>query len=434
MAEEIKIPLKIQDVEKAVSNVYLLKDKGAVRLLCAAAIANRLHLSDKPVWVLLLAGSSAGKTALLQLLDTCGKWIVPIDTLTPNTFASGLQRDEEVSLLWKANNGVLIFKDFTTITSMNEEGLREIMGQLRAIYDGTFNKKTGNGNDVDWKGKVGIIAGGTIATQRKMRQFSEQGERFINYVLDVADPKEITRRAMQNQKDLRSKEEALSAIVSEFINERLSSTKGIAGEISDEIQEEMIDVANFCTLARSPVIMSKKDPSVVEFVPDREMPPRVAMMLTNIAVALMLVCKETTMSELNATIIYKIALDCIPVERRMVLRLLAKYREASTKNLAMRLNYTTETVRGWLAQLNALKIVDRSSNGSKNDMWTLKKEYKDTVVKYENIQVEDVPLEPTEEEIANAYVEPSRVDTEELEGINFDWGPFGDNDKNDKPF
>lgn len=432
MSEEKK-NLKIEDVEEAVNDVYLLKDKGAIRVLLSATIANRLHLSDKPVWVLLLAGSSAGKTALLQLLDTCGKWIVPIDTLTTNTFASGLQRDEEVSLLWKANNGVLIFKDFTTITSMNEEGLREIMGQLRAIYDGTFNKKTGNANDVDWKGKVGIIAGGTIATQRKMRQFSEQGERFINYVLDVADPKEITRRAMSNQKDLRSKEEALSKIVSEFVNERLSSVKGIPRLISPEIQEEMIDVANFCTLARSPVLMSKKDPAVVEFVPDREMPPRVAMMLSNIAVALMLVCEEKTLSPLNATIIYKIALDCVPVERRMVLRLLAKYRNATTKNLAMRLNYTTETVRGWCAQLNALKMVSRTHSG-KDDFWELIPEYKDTVVKYENIETEDVPLEPTEEEVKNAYVDPHKEEDDGLEQVNFDWGAFGGPEGNEKPF
>ena len=57
---------------------------------------------------------------------------------------------------------------------MNEEGLREIMGQLRSIYDGEFTKRTGNANDVVWSGKIGIIAGGTIASQRKMRQNTKQ--------------------------------------------------------------------------------------------------------------------------------------------------------------------------------------------------------------------------------------------------------------------
>jgi len=175
--------ITIDEVEKAVNEVYLLVDKGIIRIIIATVLANRLKLSEKPVWLLILAGSSSGKTALMDIIRNCGKWIIPVDALTTNTFASGLKRDEETSLLHKASDGILVFKDFTTLTSMNEEGLREIMGQLRGIYDGTFDKKTGNNVDVTWEGKIGIIAGGTGAAARKMRQFSEQGERFVKLFL-----------------------------------------------------------------------------------------------------------------------------------------------------------------------------------------------------------------------------------------------------------
>lgn len=417
---EEQLNLTIEQIEQKINDVYLLIDKGIIRMVIATVLGNRLGLSDKPIWLLLLAGSSSGKTALMGIIDKCGPWIVPIDTLTTNTFASGLKRDEEVSLLYKASNGVLVFKDFTTITSMNEEGLREIMGQLRSIYDGEFTKRTGNAVDVEWKGKVGIIAGGTIASQRKMRQFSEQGERFINYIINVADSKEITRRAMHNQKNLKLQADYLAETVGKFINDKLQTIDKDKLVIPDDIKEAMIDVADFATRARSPVTMDKKDPSMVLFVGDREMPPRVAMMLGNLAVALMVICDEKELSPLNAKILYKTALDSIPVERRIVLSVLAKYKNATTKAIATHLHYPTITVRAWLNQLNALRLLKRQSGGSGkgvSDTWTLMQEYKEVMIKYENIDEVDEALEESDDEsyeIENAYVAASDIDDDKL--------------------
>jgi len=423
---EEQLKLTIEKIESEINKVYLLIDKGIIRMVIATVLGNRLGLSDKPIWLLLLAGSSSGKGAIMSILDQVGPWLVSIDTLTTNTFASGLKRDEEVSLLYKVNNGVLIFKDFTTLTAMNEEGLREIMGQLRMIYDGEFTKRTGNDNDVVWRGKVGIIAGGTIASQRKMRQFSEQGERFINYVINVADAKEMTRRAMDNQKDMKEKIDYLAEIVGKFINDKLLTVNKNELIIPEDIREAMIDVADFATRARSPVTMSKKDPTMVEFVGDREMPPRVAMMLANLAIALMVICDEKELSPLNAKIIYKTALDSVPVERRIVLSLLAKYKNATTKALATQLNYPTITIRAWCNQLNALKMINRESGGS-SDTWTLRKEYKETMVKYENIEEVNEELEEVDDgyEIENAYVSAQDLDEDELlSKVNFNLDVF----------
>lgn len=412
--------LTIESIEEEIKKTYLLIDVGIIRIVLATMIGNRLGISDKPIWLLILAGSSSGKTAIMDLITKCGPWVLPIDTLTTNTFASGLKRDEETSLLHKATNGVLVFKDFTGIMNMNEEGLKEIMGQLRNIYDGEFTKRTGNGVDVEWKGKVGIIAGGTIASQRKMRQFSEQGERFVNYIINVADAKKITKRALQNMKGSKERAEELAIMVAEFVNQKVNEIKKDDLIIPEEIEDAMIAVADFATKARSPVTMSKKDPTMVEFVGDREMPPRVAIMLSNIALALMIIVGESTLSEDNAKILYKTALDSIPVERRIILSKLAKYRNASTKALATELNYPTMTIRAWCNQLNALKMIDRLAAGQggkgNSDTWTLKKEYKEVMVKYEGIDVSDESLEEGEDdyELDNAYVDAADMDDEEL--------------------
>jgi len=407
--------ITIQDVEREINEVYLLVDKGIIRIVIATVLGNRLKLSDKPIWLLILAGSSAGKTSIMDIILKCGNWIIPIDTLTTNTFASGLKRDVETSLLHKANDGILVFKDFTTLTSMNEEGLREIMGQLRGIYDGSFSKKTGNDVDVDWEGKIGIIAGGTGAAARKMRQFSEQGERFINYNLMVADSKQMAIRAMGNVKGLKAMEEGLRTTVANFINQKLGEVKPDNLVIPEELMLQMIDMADFATQARSPVTMDKKDPTVVAFVGEREQPSRMAMMLANLATALMIIDGETTLSEFNASILYKTALDSIPVDRRMCLAVLAQYREANTKAIAIRLHYDTVIVRSWLNQLNSLKMVTRmpgkgKGSGGNMDCWKLNKEYKTVMCKYENIEELDEVLHAKEDddESSSAYIDEAK--------------------------
>ena len=422
--------LTIEDVEKAINEVYLLVDPGIIRIILATVVANRLKLSDKPVWLLILAGSSSGKSALLDIINECGPWIVPIDSLTTNTFASGLKRDEETSLLHKANDGILVFKDFTTLTSMNEEGLREIMGQLRGIYDGSFNKKTGNNVEVNWKGKIGVIAGGTGAAAQKMRQFSEQGERFINYRINVADSEEMAIRAMENVIDGKEKEARLREIVGRFMNERLDSEDDDGAFISDKLKLKMIRIADFATMARSPVTMDKKNPNMVIFVGDREQPSRFAIQLANMAIGLNIISQDDELSPLNAQILYKTALDSIPVERRMVLSILAEYREASTKSIAHKLHYSTSVVKGWCNQLDSLKMIKRVSNGT-TDIWTLDEEYKTIMCEYENINSKDVELEISGVGVdgdgeGNAYVpsyqidDDDELDEEEIQQFNFD--------------
>lgn len=381
----------IDEVEKEVRDVYLLVDEGIIRVVLATVITNRIKSQQSPVWLLLMIGSSSGKSIMTNLISKCGDWIIPIDTLTTNTFASSMHRDTEVSLLHKAKNGVLVFKDFTIVANMNDEAFREIMGQLRGIFDGSFNKYSGNDADVKWSGKIGCLAAGTIEVQRRMREFSKNGERFLNYIIKVADYKEMAKRAMRNQATIKEKEEYLQKIVSAFINQLIVNMNIKDIFISSEIEDEMINVANFCTLARSPVVMSKKNTALVEFVGDREAPSRMAMMLKNMAVGLLTLEGSDTLNDKNARILYKIGLDSIPVERRMCLKVLSEYRNSNTQSIAIRLHYPTETVLGWLNQLHALHLVDKMKDGN-SFVWQIKEEHRFVMVKYMELRTVDAAL------------------------------------------
>jgi len=140
------------------------------------------------------------------------------------------------------------------------------------------------------------------------------------------------------------------------------------------------------------------------------------------------ICDEKELSKQNALILYKTAMDSIPVERRMVLRILAKYRHATTKSLAVKLHYPTEPVKVWLNQLNALKIINRNGKDGNSDLWQVNPEYKATILKYENLFAEDIPLEVTEDEIIKSGVDENSNpgyfdDTDErlLEKVSTTW-------------
>jgi hypothetical protein len=420
--------VNLEDLKDEIKKVYLITDDGIIDILLAAVISNRLTISDKPIWLLIVGPSSGGKTALIQLLDDIGPWIIPVDTLTTNTFASGIKSVEETSLLNKANGGVIIFKDFTALTSMNEDAFKEIMGQLRSIYDGSFNKKTGAGKNIDWRGKVGIIAGGTIAVQRKLRHYSEQGERFINYVLRQPDREEMTRRAILNQRNGKAKEAYLREITANFVNNCLERAFDLDIKVPKDVEDKMIQVANFCTLARSPVILNRKS-GKVEWVPEPEMPARMATMLTNLVVTLGIMNIDAKISENNKRTVYRSAFDSIPGDRRLILNILTKFSEATTRTIAIKINYPTETVLNWCNQLNALGIIDRKpgSGGNRGDTWVMKQNYREIVAEFEGLLIgnDELGLSPEEERAYNDenMAINDEVDTNLLEQIQ-DFGDF----------
>ena len=113
---------------------------------------------------------------------------------------------------------------------------------------------------------------------------------------------------------------------------------------------------------------------------------------------------DGTLPDWGERIIYKTAFDCIPKQRLMVLRVLAKYRECTEKGLAMKLGYEEEVVRRWLADLDALQILKPKIiySGSRTT-WAIIPEYRELFLKYDGIKFLD---EMYDGSIANqSYVE-----------------------------
>lgn len=76
-------------------------------------------------------------------------------------------------------NILCLIPDFTVMASMRREMRGEIMGQLRRIFDGQFEKKIGTAVTKIWKGKMTMIAATTPVIDKYTSIDAALGERFI---------------------------------------------------------------------------------------------------------------------------------------------------------------------------------------------------------------------------------------------------------------
>ena len=398
--------MTFDEVQKAYDAALLLADRDLIRLVAASVIANQMD--GNPVWLMIVASSSGGKTAVLMTLDELE--FVPgrrvtffISDLTENTLASGFKVSGggDASLLNQMPvGGVMIFKDFTSMLTKRHETRDTIMGQLREVYDRKFDKRTGNKQDVAWKGRVGALAGVTEAVHEYMASMSVMGDRFIMYSPKQPDRRELLRFIMKLKVDTENQEKRLleaRAVMQDYLRMCIKRLPEAQMVMSEKDKEHLMEVADFVTKARSGVIEDQRT-GAVRFVPSAEMPTRLIDQLLSIATALCLMRvvdnKDPTLDRQDMLLLYKIAFDSIPLKRLWALRQLAMYMQGvSTAGIAAVIGYETNVVGQWLAQLNALGIIDRMKNAGRGDLWSLKQEFRDIMVTYQGVETKDAVLE-----------------------------------------
>ena len=414
--EPKKVEIKrFKDLQKEFNKFFLFNDKGILSLLVDSVIANQLDAD--PVWLFIVAPSSGGKSELITAFNDIEvggqKLIYPISDLTTNTFASGQKKKgKETSLLHKMpSGGMMVFKDFTSMLSKNRDARAEILGQLREIYDKEYTKRTGTGDDIVWRGKIGALAGATEIIYDFQEDFSAMGDRFVMYAMGQPDRRELLEFVMKNKEDKNFNKEAirqhLKACVKSYIEFILENMNDEEVSLDKQTKEDIMNVSDFCTIVRSGMVIDKRK-GIVEFVPAVEMPTRMIEQLMTIAQAMIVRHKTEPLSggkklphnlgkltEDEKEILYKIAFDSIPKKRRMALRLLTEYPEGiTTKGLATKLNYDSSVVRGWLSQLNGLGVCAREGKaGPQGDTWILNKKYQDIMTKFEGIKAKTGILE-----------------------------------------
>lgn len=410
-------------VENLLREVYLIADPGIIKVIAATVISNRLPF--KPVWLFLIAPSGGGKTQFITALENV-KGIHPLSAVTGHTFISGQKKTgKETSLLFQIKDGILTFKDFTTTLSLQRDERQEIMSQLREIYDGSYSRAFGTGQTINWKGKIGLIAGVTYAIHNLRELYAAMGERFVMYAIIEPERVEVSRVAVDHEEEIISRHPEIQEAFRAYFDEEIKIPEKIP-KLDTNLREEILALAEFSTRARSPITRDWKTQEITDVHP-AEMPTRFAAQLSILGRAMVVMNRNDGIADelldTDKHILYKISLDSINYMRRKCLQKLVEYEEVETAGLAVKMNFPTATVRRHLEDLNVLEIVDRIKRSGR-DRWKLKLNYRAILEKFEGISM--LAPELTEAMAEKDYLPPPEPPKEEEEEIKAEELPFGE--------
>lgn len=392
------VDIQFSDVQAAYDDALLLADRGFIQLIAASVLANQLD--GAPVWLMIVAPSSGGKTSVLLTLDELefitGKRVTFfISDLTENTLASGFKSSTgEASLLKQMPyGGMLIFKDFTSLLTKRHESRDAIMGQLREVYDRKFDKKTGNNQDVAWTGKVGAIAGVTTIVHEHMQNISVMGDRFIMYSPVQPPRMDLLEFIMKMKVDNESQEKKLlyaRTLMQSYLRRCMKGMAKTKMVMDEKDRKSLMHIADFATRVRSGIVTDDRKGRIM-FVPEPEMPTRLIEQVLSIGTVLshmhVMDGDSPLLTQVDMAMLYKLCFDSIPIKRRWALRQLARYVQGvTTAGVATTLGYETDVVKEWMAQLNALGICRRLKNSGSGDLWLLNDEYAQIMITFEHVQ------------------------------------------------
>jgi hypothetical protein len=425
----------LQSIIDLYKETFYIEDAAPIAIIMAIILSYRLK--TPPVWLYLIGPSSGGKSQFIEIFSKV-PFVTQVSDLTPNTFLSGANSGKkETSLLKKLGPSfVVTMKDFTTILSKPEEAQQAIVAQMREIYDGYITKFTGNGGDelywggdgkehfdetgrslgVRQKGKATFIMAATEAIFSAQDKFSDMGTRAINYVLKPQNRKATCRRALANNNILEEKVSELQDAVQEFVMDKLKNIPSMLPPVDDALGEELIDIADFSSTCRS--VVKRDYRGIKSLALSAEMPMRMLKELLSLAQGFIYL-NDGVLPDYLRDAVFKVALDSIPKQRRLILEVLAKYSKVNKAGIADKINYSPERTEEWIEDLNMFGVVERVRQGTKQS-WRLKEEYRDIMRKYLGIVNTGSDLEIDDNGYATENAIPGNFQDIPLEEISWE--------------
>ena len=163
-----------------------------------------------------------------------------------------------------------------------------------------------------------------------------------------------------------------------FIVEKQIGMPKVFPPLPDELIDELISIADFSTKMRT---ATKRDfHGNLTFAPGHELPIRMNGQFMTLAKVLIWL-NDGTLKKEHKDIMVKMALDSISQQRRVTLRMLAKYDRVTTKGCAQILGYPTKTVLQWLEDINVTRGCTRIVEGYR-DFWIIDKGFRELLLKY----------------------------------------------------
>lgn len=365
MSHELNLKsFPLAEFKSVIKNHLLIEEDTVIDVIVATVIGN--FMNADPLWVLLIGPPSSGKT---ELLNTISKlpFIYMLSNLTPSTLISGKPKKNgfDPSLIYLLNEKIVIMKDFTTVLDMRPDHKKEILAQLREVYDGYYSKAFGssNGDEIkkEWFGKIGFLGACTPAYDKHYSVIGTMGDRFLLYRCGSdenigIDLGMIALEALGDEKTMR--EEMQEAAKKYF--DQFKDAEFYRIEVDKDTKRKIATLAHLCAYFRCPVSRDRNTKEI-EYMPQPEGPSRLAKQLFQLAISLTYARGSHELDESIYSIIAKISRDLMAKTRRDILEYLYfnPVSPVPTKDVSNALELPTKTALQELEDLMVLKVLKR---------------------------------------------------------------------------
>ena len=352
-------------------------DLEALRIVLAACRAQ--YHPGEPIWLFVVGPPGSGKTSVVinavSALPT--SWVE--SSITERTLLSCASQGKETSLLLRMGSGILAFKDFTTILSKNDESQREIVSQLREVYDGSYKSKTGV-EWREWEGKVTVIAAVTPAIERAWAVHRDLGERFMQVRWPNRDGAKVAAMARRQRGREKQIVNTLKTRVTAFFHK-----EGPTPQVTEKQGFFIDSLATAIAQLRGHVVRDGKE--VVDVSPLEE-PSRLAKSLESIAVHhAALFNREPEPQDMGA--VMRLGLDTIPSKRLRIVQSIPPGSLISVQEICSLTKIPRGTINRPLEDLENLLVIEQSDDAVLGKKVTFTKDFLDI---WEGCQIFPPPL------------------------------------------
>ena len=273
-----------------------------------------------PLWGIIIDASGAGKTELLRAFRNRSDAYF-LSNLTENTLVSGYRDpkapEKDPSILPELNEKVLVIKDLAPLLGMRAEARGAVIAGLRDAYDGFTDQGRGNLGRISYEARFTLLAASTLAIERTDTIEQELGERFIKFRARSADSRDKVRKAISNLGADSPMRHDIEGAVSLYLDQL---PKANNAQVPAQLQEPLVDLAVFTAKARSHVARDRN--GVIQYLPRPEVGTRLGKELGKLLLSLAVIRGKDRPDQLDFATVVRVAEDCIPPNRIVVLRAL----------------------------------------------------------------------------------------------------------------
>ena len=333
-------------------------------LLVALAVAATAEDDGEPVWLLVVAAPSSGKTEVIRALDDV------TTTRLNEVTAAGLlswkagKRPKATGVLTRVTRGLVTFGDLSNLLATSDRGGRDTtFAMLRRIYDGEVSRDLGNAPEpLAWEGRLTVVAAVTGIIDRYAAHADALGPRWV-YVRLAAGTTSSRRRASRMARrggltEARDRLRAAAAAVVRTAQQRLPD------DLPESLEDAIEDAALVTCWGRAAVPRHGYGRREIDGIPTVEEPPRLIHQLRGVARGLVAIGLPEPGVEQT---VRRVALDSMPADRFAVLSVLADGEPLSTAEVSRRSRLDRKVARFRLEELQAIGVVRGDRQGEEPD-------------------------------------------------------------------